>query len=164
MVDPSTSKFDEPQEEPLFLAVSEHDPDMQNAYRLCVRTIAHFQTFVTRQGDQMCCAKLRFRDPDLSEQLGEDRFTFLWLSNVYYHAPENLYSGTFFEVPPELKKWHQVGQRLAFEADDMFDWMVQDNGHIHGAFTMRVARQKLPESERASYDRYVGAEVWEPLP
>ncbi|HRE16355.1 MAG TPA: DUF2314 domain-containing protein [Rhodocyclaceae bacterium] len=158
------SSFDELHDEPLFMAVSNSDPEMQAAYQLAANTIAHFKILINRDSDYICCAKLRFRDPDLSEQLGEDRFCFMWLSNVFFHEEENLFLGTFFEVPQEFTKWHQVGQRLAFEADDIFDWMVQDEGRIHGAFTMRVARQKLKESERESYDRFVGAEVWEALP
>jgi len=31
-----------------------------------------------------------------------------------------------------------------------------------GGYTLRVARSKLPESERADYDRYVGVRVYEP--
>ncbi len=67
-----------------------------------------------------------------SERLGEDSFLFLWLTTVHYHAEERLFSGTFFEVPPELQKWHQAAQRLAFEGDDIFDWMVLAKGHVHG--------------------------------
>ncbi len=160
----SGSKFDEPQDEPLFMALSRSDPDMHAAHQLAANTIAHFRAFIAREGEYMCCAKLRFRDPDLSEELGEDRFCFMWLNDVHYHEKENVFSGVFFEVPPEFTKWHRVGQRLTFDGDDMFDWMVHDDGRLHGAFTMRVARQKLSESERAAYDRFVGAEVWEPLP
>ncbi|MER8450866.1 DUF2314 domain-containing protein [Mesorhizobium sp. M1428] len=120
---------------------------------------------------QLTIARLRVcrhlsntRDPDESERLGEDHFVFLWLAAVHYHAEERLFSGTFFEVPPELQKWHQVGQRLAFEGDDIFDWMVLDAGHLQGGFTLRVTRDKLPEKDRGSYDRYIGVSVYEPLP
>ena len=76
--------------------------------------------------------------------------------------------GCFFrrllEVPPELQKWHQVGQRLAFEGEDIFDWMMlTGEGHLSGGFTLRVSRSKLPESQRADYDRYIGVRVYEPV-
>lgn len=158
------SNFDEPPDQPLFMAISREDPEMQAAHRLAANTIEHFKSLLSRDDEAIYCAKLRFRDPDLSKELGEDRFCFMWLNNVFFHEQENIFSGAFFEVPPEFTKWHQVGQRLGFEADEIFDWMVLDEGRLHGAFTMRVARQKLPENEREKYDRYVGAEVWEPLP
>jgi uncharacterized protein YegJ (DUF2314 family) len=89
--------------------------------------------------------------------LGENRFVFLWLSDVRYDAAKRKFSGVFFEVPPELQKWHQVGQRLAFDGDEIFDWMMlTENGHLFGGYTLRVTRGTLPESQRADYDRYGG--------
>jgi hypothetical protein len=78
----------------------------------------------------MCSAKLRFRDPDESERLGEDRFLFLWLSAVHYQTAERVFSGTFFEVPHGLQRWHQVGQSLGFDPEEIFDWMVLRQGHL----------------------------------
>ncbi len=69
----------------------------------------------------------------------------------------------FFEVPPELQKWHQVGQQLAFEGEDIFDWMaLTEDGRLFGGYTLRVSRTKLPENERADYDRYIGVKAYEP--
>lgn len=159
----SASEFAKPQKEPLFVAIPQYDAAFQTAYDRAAATIPHFIEHILRAGDSFCSAKLRFRDPDESERLGEDRFLFLWLSTVHYHADERLFSGTFFEVPPEFQKWHQVGQRLAFDPEDIFDWMVLHQGHLYGGFTLRVAREKLPQAERESYDRYVGVSVYEPL-
>jgi uncharacterized protein YegJ (DUF2314 family) len=158
-----TSKFDSPQEEPLFVAIANDDPTMVRAFALAAATSAEFLEHVKRPGNHYCCAKLKFRDPDHSAALGEDRFVYLWLAGVHYHGEQGLYSGQFFEVPPALQKWHQVGQRLAFEADDVFDWMVLDSGVLHGGFTIRAAREALPEAERAAYDSYVGAESYAPI-
>ncbi|MEP6672076.1 MAG: DUF2314 domain-containing protein [Chthoniobacter sp.] len=160
----NSSKFVEPQEEPLFIAIPQTDAAFQAAYDSAAATIPQFIEHIQRGGDSFCAAKLRFRDPDESERLGEDRFLFLWLSAAHYHAAEGVFSGMFFEVPPELQKWHQVGQRLAFDPEDVFDWMVLQQGHLHGGFTLRVTREKLPEAERESYDRYVGVSIYEPLP
>src|SRR5205085_198016 len=99
-------------------------------------TLPHFIEQVQWQsGDAYCSAKLRFRDPEESERLGEDRFVFLWLTSVHYHEAERLFSGIFFEVPAELQKWHQVGQRLGFEPEDIFDWMINRDGRLQGGFT-----------------------------
>ena len=150
--------------EPRFIAIRNDDPEMRLAYAQAATTVSLFQEFVGRPGDHFCSAKLRFRDPDLSQELGEDRFLFLWLCSVNYHRAEGLFSGEFFEVPAAFTKWHQVGQRLGFEAEDIFDWMVNDDGHLHGGFTLRVARARLPESERTDYDKFTGVAVWEALP
>ena len=109
-------------------------------------------------------AKLRFKNPDLSERLGEDRFLFLWLSDVYYHEEEKLLSGVFFEVPEELTRWHQEGKRLGFEPEDVFDWMVIENGHAKGGFTIRATRNRLSsDKEKSDYDEYIGVKSYEPI-
>ncbi len=155
------SKFSEPQDQPLFIAIRRDDPEMLRAYARAAATITVFHSHVLRPGDHMCSVKLRFRDPDESD--GES-FVYLWLHSILYHPADRLYSGTFFELPPELTACHHVGERIPFEAAQVLDWMVNDDGRVHGAFTMRVVRAHLPRSERSAYDRYSGISVWEPEP
>lgn len=149
--------------EPVFVTVKNDDIDMAQAHELAASSMALFKDHVLRSGEHSCCAKLRFHDPDLSEELGEDRFAFMWLSEVVFHTEDSLYSGCFFSVPPEFEKWHQVGERLAFEGDDVFDWMVNEQGRLLGGYTLRVVRNQLPEDERSSYDNYTGVTSWVPL-
>lgn len=146
------------------MAIPQTDAEFQSAYDRAAATIPQFIERIQRGGDTFYSAELRFRDPDEPERLGEDRFLFLWLSAVHYHTAERVFSGTFFEVPPKFQKWHPVGQRFAFEPEDIFDWMALHQGHLHGGFTLRVAREKIPEAEREAYDRYVAVCVYEPLP
>jgi uncharacterized protein YegJ (DUF2314 family) len=152
------------QSEPLFAAISNSDSSFQEAYAAASRTLPQFIEYLQSGTRAYFSAKLRFRDPDESERLGEDRFLFLWLSGVHYHPAERVFSGSFFEVPAEFQKWHQVGQRIAFEGEDIFDWMkLTEDGRLFGGFTLRVSRSKLPESQRADYDRYVGVKVYESI-
>ena len=163
MADSTPSKFAKKQDQPLFMAIPNSDVGFDAAYQRASATLPRFIEHMQSGIKASCSAKLRFRDPDNSERLGEDRFVFLWLSGVHYHAVERVFSGGFFEVPPELQKWHQVGQRLAFDGEDIFDWMVlTEDGRLFGGYTLRVARSKLPESERADYDRYIGVRAYEP--
>lgn len=163
MADSPPNKFAQKQDEPLFMAIAQTDSDFRSAYGRAAATVPQFIEHIQRGGDALYSAKLRFRDPDESERLGEDRFAFLWLTDVQYHAGERLFSGTFFEVPLEFQKWHQVGQRLAFDPEDIFDWAaLTKDGRLFGGYTLRVARSKLPESEKADYDRYIGVTTYEP--
>lgn len=153
------------QKEPIFRAISPSDADFKNAYAEASRSLPRFLKRLQNGEDASFSAKLRFRDPDASDRLGKDQFVFIWLNNVHYHPDERLYSGTFFEVPGALSKWHRVGEQLGFEGEDIFDWMIlTKDGRLSGGFTLRVTRSKLPESERAEYDRYIGAKVYEPEP
>lgn len=107
---------------------------------------------------------MRFRYPDLSEELDTDQFLFMWLTNVFYHEEDKLFSGTFFEVPEEIQKWHQVGQRLGFEHDDVFDWVINDNGKVKAIFTIRVNRSRLKtDTEKLEFDEYIGISEYESI-
>ncbi len=162
MADSSHSKFGKKQREPLFMAMSDSDADLQVAYERASATLPRFIEHIQSGVKASCSAKLRFRDPDTSERLGEDRFVFLWLTGVHYHTGEREFSGGFFEVPLKLQKWHQVGERLAFEGADIFDWMfLTADGRLFGAYTLRGARSKLPENERGDYDRFIGVRAYE---
>ena len=163
MSDSPTSKFGEEQDQPLFKAISANDVSFREAYAKAGQTIPQFIKHIQSGMRGSFSAKLRFRDPEESERLGEDQFLFLWLTSVQYHPDERLFSGEFFEVPPELQKWHQVGQELAFEGEDIFDWMaLSDEGRLFGGYTLRVSRSKLPEDKRADYDRHIGVKAYEP--
>ncbi len=163
MADSTPSKLAQKQDEPLFMAIPPTNLEFQSAYDRAAATIATFIEHIQRVDDSICSTKLRFRDPDESERLGEERFAFIWLTGVQYHADERLFTGTFFEVPPEFQKWHEVGQRLGFYGEDIFDWMVlTSEGRLFGGYSLRVTRSKLPVSERADYDRYIGVTAYEP--
>lgn len=163
MADSTHNKFAEEQKQPLFTAIAKSDADFKEAYAAASRTLPRFIKHLQSGIPAYFSAKLSFRDPDESERLGEDQLLYLWLTGVHYHPAERVFSGIFFEVPPELQKWHRVGQRLTFEGEDIFDWTVlTEDGRLFGGFTLRVSRSKLPESQRAEYDRYIGVRVYEP--
>jgi uncharacterized protein YegJ (DUF2314 family) len=163
MPDSPTSKFGQDQEQPLFMAIPSNDVGFEEAYAKAARTIPQFIKHIQSGMRGHFAAKLSFRDPDESERLGEDQLLFLWLSAVQYHPVERLFTAKFFEVPPELQKWHQVGQQLTFEGEDIFDWMaLNEDGRLFGGYTLRVSRSKLPENQRTDYDRYIGVKAYEP--
>lgn len=151
--------------EPRFNPTKRTDTEMQKAYALASTSINIFIDRVKVGREPTYMAKLRFRDPGLSEKMNEDQFLFLWLNNIIYHQKEKSLSGTFFEVPQSLQKWHQVGQRLEFDSEDVFDWMINNNGKVEGGFTIRVTRSQLSsKKEKIEYDEYIGISSYEPIP
>jgi hypothetical protein len=149
-------------DEPLFRAIR-NDPDLERAYGLAGASVEVFRDHVLRSGAHSCWVKLRFRDPDWSLETGEDQFLFLWLAEAQFHPDDGLFSAEFFELPSELSKWHQVGQRLAFDPEDIFDWAVNEGGTMHGSYSLRVTRGSLAEAERENFDRRLGVDVWAPI-
>jgi uncharacterized protein YegJ (DUF2314 family) len=147
-------------EEPIFKNVRNDDLEFKLAYAMAANSIDQFIEHIDRPGEHICAAKLRFRDPNLSLELGEDRFLFIWLNAVAHDVETNELSGSFFEVPNSLLEWHWPGQRLHFDRDGIFDWFVNDDGALHGGFTLRVTRSRLPADEQVSYDDYTGVKHW----
>jgi uncharacterized protein YegJ (DUF2314 family) len=153
------SVFDRPSKEPPFSGVRGDDVEMRQAYAEAAGSVEQFVEHIRAGGSSTCAAKLRFKDPGLSEKLGEDRFVYLWLANVEI-LDDGAFIGTFFQVPAELMQWHEVGQQLQFEQADIFDWFVNEDGLMHGGFTMRVQRSRLPAGERPAFDAYTGVNEW----
>ena len=149
--------------EPIFRNIHKDDPELERAHAQCADTIDEFIGLVKNAHEPIYMAKLRFRDPDLSEKEGKDHLFYLWLSEVVYHKNENMLSGVFFEVPSGFEKYHQVGNRLGFEPEDVFDWMVRDsNENMKGGYTIRITRSRLEtEEEKKKYDKYIGVQSYE---
>ena len=154
------SVFETPRHEPLFRATRQDDPEMSRAFARAAATIDELFDHLQQAGERQSAVKMRFRDPEASERLGEDRFVFLWLLVVDHDADTRRLALEFFEVPPDLQAWHKVGERLIIEDDQVFDWFVNDDGLMHGGFTLRVARANMPEGERAAFDEYTGVRQW----
>jgi uncharacterized protein YegJ (DUF2314 family) len=85
----------------------------------------------------------------------------MWLNNVKEHGLD--FHGTIFEIPSTWKN-HKVGDVLTIAADTVLDWMIIDKEHLHGGFSIRVARQRKPENEREAFDAFIGVRTYEPLP
>lgn len=141
---------------PIVGYTNRHDEPMQEAYRLAAETVPDFIKHIHLKDGRFCAAKLSFKDPSESARLGRDKMLYWWLSFATYDAEQQAFSAEFVELPECLKAYHHIGQRLWFEADDIFDWYANDEGRLYGGFTMRVSHSRVPEGERAAYEQYIG--------
>lgn len=84
-----------PVDELLFTAISRNDPEFLAASDRAYETIPRFiELLQARAANALYSAKLRFRDPDESDRLGEDRFVFLWLTGIQYYPDETVSPGS----------------------------------------------------------------------
>ena len=153
--------FDVPQPEPLFMALRNDDPDLLAAVDRARQTVSRFRDLIaTSTGPATYhSAKLRFRDPKQSERLGEDRYFYLWVSFV--SCDGDAFVGEPVQPPLEIE-WLRPSQAIRFGAEDLWDWMVNESGHLIGGYSLRVMRAALPEARRPAFDRYVGVQSYEP--
>lgn len=86
---------------------------------------------------------------------------FMWLNEA--REAGDGFSGVLFEVPASFKE-HRVGEKISVKRDCIMDWMVNDNGLVHGGYSIRLLRAREPENERARFDSYMGVKSYEPLP
>ncbi len=78
---------------------------------------------------------------------------FVWLFNTQIDGPD--FTAELFEVPPSVAAL-RVGQSFRIRAEDVLDWMVNDDGSLHGGFSLRYHRETLEPHERDAFDAHIG--------
>lgn len=81
----------------------------------------------------------------------------MWLNNV--RRTSNGFIAEFFELPTTFSKY-QMDDEIVIASEDVLDWMVNENGLLHGGYSIRFHRSTLLESERDEYDKYIGVSVY----
>ena len=82
---------------------------------------------------------------------------FVWLNNV--RETSDGFIAQVFEIPPTLQGF-EIGEDIHVPACDILDWMINDRGTLHGGFSIRYHRLKLPEHEREAFDEHLGVETY----
>lgn len=82
-----------------------------------------------------------------------DNTAFIWLNNVRDHGAG--FTAEFYEVPNDLEEYAR-GDEVEVADTELLDWMVNEDGLLHGGFSIRYVRARLPVEERAEYDKYIG--------
>ena len=90
-----------------------------------------------------------------------DESMLLWL-NVDTDTGSG-FDASVFEAPPEFPDL-KPGLVLFVSDSEVLDWAVIYAGILSGGYSLRVARSRLPEADRAAYDSYIGVNVYTPLP
>ena len=55
---------------------------------------------------------------------------------------------------------YALHDRVTVANADVMDWMVNDDGTLHGGFSLRLARSRLPHAERPGFDRHIGVQTY----
>lgn len=85
----------------------------------------------------------------------------LWLS--VHGLTDDGFTAEVFEAPPEFPAL-MLGSRHAISNSQVADWAYIQSGVMHGGYSLRVQRSRLPEDQRAVYDSFIGASSYAPLP
>jgi uncharacterized protein YegJ (DUF2314 family) len=131
------------------------DPELQQAAEEARATLGVFRELIRAKKGASTYPMFKTRLTD-----GENA-AFMWLTDAT--ECEAGFRGQLFEVP---RNWptRRVGDVVTVAEGDVVDWMVNDNGHLHGGFSIRVIREREPECERERYDDFIGVKIYAPLP
>ena len=89
---------------------------------------------------------------ELSSSNSEGR-CFVWLNNVQ-ETPDG-FVAQVFEIPPTLQGF-EIGDQVDVRADDVLDWMINDDGTLYGGYSIRYHREQIPQHEQDAFDQHLG--------
>jgi uncharacterized protein YegJ (DUF2314 family) len=127
--------------------VRSSDPEYQQTIRDAHATLAQFRAMLPADGSPRPNAMVK------TEIRQGNNNAFMWLSNARMAGTN--FVAQFFEISGVFTNY-QVGDELEIPEESLLDWMVNDNGVLHGGFSIRYYRSTLPEDERDEYDNYIG--------
>lgn len=150
------NKWKKPEGEPLFTTVSREDEQMNEACRKAKLTLPRFLEAIKskKYPSTTNAVKIKIKDQDHSEALGEDRYVFLWVWGVKEEGAD--LRASVLELPKEKINDLVEGRDVVFPRAQVCDWMICQGPKVWGAFTMRVLRDRMDAKERAQYDEYTG--------
>jgi uncharacterized protein YegJ (DUF2314 family) len=134
-------------DEPLFMALRESDPEYQQTIADARRTLPEFRLLIDlcRASGAVPCIKTMLVDGGESAPI--------WLAGAVSRGTG--FAASVFEIPPQFPSY-KVGDVVEVEESAVLDWMVNDDGVLHGGFSLRYQRSKLPPERQAWFDEYLG--------
>lgn len=143
--------------ESLYIAISKKDPEFHAAITQAQRSLPAFRSLLEQHSvsaDAFPLIKRYFNDAD-------HEGVWLWLFVI--GEEEDGFFGEIFEAPSECTSL-KPGTRLFIRNEDVADWMLNDQGSLHGGFTLRLQRARQAVAKQNEFDQHVGVERYLPLP
>lgn len=136
---------------PKFFQVRSADPEYQKTIEDARSSLVRFRAMLPSDGSPRFDAMVK------TKVVNEQDHAFMWLCNARISGSD--FIAEFFEVPfPESDI--KVGEEYLVTEDLLLDWMVNNEGILHGRFSLRYQRSKVPQDERQEYDEYIGVTTY----
>lgn len=134
-----------------FTFVGDDDQDFLDTIRQAQRTLGTFRERLSSCG--------RTGATPLVKTLLEDpgHRAYLWL--IVTSHDDDGFIGEIFELPGDFSEY-ALHDRVTVADADVMDWMVNDDGTLHGGFSLRLARARLAPTEQDTFDRHIGVTVY----
>lgn len=130
--------------------IRDTDPAYQQTIRDAHATLGQFRDMLPADGSPRFDAMVKTLIKEGKHHAN------MWLCNARIAGKGGKdFVAELFEISDVFKK-HQVGDEVKVSEKALLDWMVNDNGVLHGGYSIRYYRSTLPEDERAEYDEHIG--------
>lgn len=154
---PASNAFEQKRQgagEPLFMLIS--DKEIADAAKSAQSSLSQFRELIGKSlvTDTSPIIKTRFSNSDGGG---------IWLWLAVRELADDGFFAMVFEAPPEFPNLAAGSNHFILDTQ-VADWAYVKSGVMHGGYSLRVQRSRLPEEKRASYDGFVGAESYAPLP
>ncbi|GAA5497568.1 hypothetical protein Rhal01_03764 [Rubritalea halochordaticola] len=143
---------DETEEDIQVMAISRNDPEFTKATKEALKRIGFFIDTHKEHSDNLgvyFAIKYGVTEEDGSR-------TFLWYT--FEKLEKGLLHAYHYSIPESLK----AHEKIQIKPEDISDWMINDHGHLHGGWSVRIQRSRLPESEQAEFDEGAGIKNYLP--
>jgi uncharacterized protein YegJ (DUF2314 family) len=150
----AASKFEQVQNQPLFMAMPNRE--LAEAAKAANGALRHFRTL-------LAASPITDAPPMVKTYIADPKGDGMWLWLSVESATDSGFNAYVFEAPLEFPEL-TPGSRRFVPNDQVGDWAAIISGVMHGGYSLRVQRSRLPEGERQSFDGYIGARSYAPLP
>jgi uncharacterized protein YegJ (DUF2314 family) len=136
-------------DEPVFMAIGRDSPGLLEAIEKAGETLPDFiEAFQAgRHSDQAYVVKACF----LGES--EDDRAHIWV--IVNQMQDNDLVCSPIQIPTGFTGLKE-GELFLLKQDQVEDWMINVDGLIHGGYSLRLAREMTPESDRHEFDKHIG--------
>lgn len=121
------------------------DPAVSNSIALARESLDVFRRMLPSQADFSPLIKIKLVEPNYS--------AYMWL--IVTETTATNFTAELFEVPTEFTSF-KVGDSFTVSDQEVFDWMINDNGTLYGGYSLRAHREKMSEPEKARFDDHIG--------
>ena len=126
------------------VAVPRHDRDMQLAFQEAQRTLAAFIESLQNLAPTQTYFAVKIKLPDVS---GAE---YIWVRDVSFVDP--IFIGELSSDPGEPSPY-KLGDQYRVDKQNVYDWMIVDDGKLVGGYTIRVARRHMSDKSRQEFDQ-----------
>ena len=138
----ATSKFEQVESQPLFMAMP--NGELAEAAKAANASLRHFRALLGT-------SPATDAPPMIKTYIADPKGGGMWLWLSVRDATDSGFNAYVFEAPPEFPEL-TPGSRRFVPNNQVGDWAVVVSGVMHGGYSLRIQRSRLPEDERQSFD------------